>query len=167
MSLNKSNRLKTFDYSNQGYYFLTISTFSHIEIFGKIIENKVILNEAGKRVQTNILNIPKIFKNCELDYFVVMPNHIHLVLIVNSKPENDNSFDRTKMVVSKVIQQFKRKCTIDIKNISKFDGKIWQKSYYDRIIRNDKELYKIRKYIELNPLKWELEKGDPENLDGL
>ncbi len=167
MFLNKSNRLKTFDYSNQGYYFLTISTFSHIEIFGKIIENKVILNEAGKRVQTNILNIPKIFKNCELDYFVVMPNHIHLVLIVNSKPENDNSFDRTKMVVSKVIQQFKRQCTIDIKNISKFDGKIWQKSYYDRIIRNDKELYKIRKYIELNPLKWELEKGDHENLDGL
>jgi hypothetical protein len=69
------------------------------------------------------------------------------------------------MTLSKVIQQFKRACTIDIKEITPQIDKLWQRSFYDRIIRNEKELYNIRKFIRENPLRWDIEKNIPQNLD--
>jgi len=113
-----------------------------------------------------------------------MPNHFHGIIIINSSTENvgdglpvpgkNNQFvgnakfafptDRTKMILSKVIQQFKIQVTIGIKTRFEFDEPVWQKSFYDHVIRNEKELYEIRKYIEQNPAKWEFEKNVPGNL---
>jgi putative transposase len=108
-----------------------------------------------------------------------MPNHIHGIIIINSLPDKNIMpvgetnfaspttspifYDRTKMELSKLLQQFKRAVTMKQKEIANESDFKWQRSFYDRIIRNEKELYHIRKYIEQNPLKWELEK-DIENL---
>ena len=104
-----------------------------------------------------------------------MPNHIHAIIIIGDakiasptlrnvqrNKENIVPTDRTKMVLSKIVQQFKRICTIEIRNNGLPDFK-WQRSFYDRIVRNEKELFNIRKYIEQNPLKWEIEQKYVEN----
>ena len=167
----KPNRLKVYDYSLPGYYFITICTNNMQKLFGIVKEGKMILNKNGILVYQNLIKIPKINKEIELDEYVVMPNHIHSIIINNGEVV-DAKFasttvdtDRSKMTLSKVIQQFKRACTIDIKGITPQIDKLWQRSFYDRIIRNEKELYNIRKYIRENPLRWDIEKNIPQNLD--
>lgn len=104
-------------------------------------------------------NLPK-FYPCELDEFIIMPDHIHGIIILDNKGGANNKS------LSTIIQRFK---TFTAKKINELlDGKNkfhWQKSFYDRIIRNERDLYLIRNYIHLNPMKWELEKDLPENLD--
>jgi len=171
----KPNRLKVYDYSNGGWYFLTICTNNKINHFGKLINGKVVLNEFGEIADKSWKMIDSLHKNIKLDEYVVMPNHIHGIIIINNTvgdatlPAGRQDFasptyDRTKMELCKIIQQFKRAVTVKIKSITNNSNFKWQRSFYDRIIRNDYELYNIRKYIRQNPLKWNLEKGI-ENLD--
>jgi REP element-mobilizing transposase RayT len=157
----KPNRLKEYDYSEPGYYFITICTKNKAEIFGKIYKSETRLNEYGRIVEKNLKNIEVIYENTELDYYVIMPDHLHFIIIIDSN--RDKTEDRKKMLLSKIIQQFKRQCTVEI-NKAGYAFEIWQRSYYDRIIRNEKEMYFIRKYIKENPLVYEIEKGFPENL---
>lgn len=165
------NRLRYFDYSNPAYYFLTINSYRHKRIFGYVIDEKMRLSKFGLIANTNLLKIPEIWTSIERDEFVVMPNHIHLILIVNEHvsdayyASDTDDYDRTKMTVSKIIQQYKSACTKEIKCIDKSINKVWQKSFYDRIVRNERELYFMRRYIRWNPIKWDLEKNVPENLD--
>ncbi len=86
-----------------------------------------------------------------------MPNHIHFIIILNNESEN-------KFIVTRIVVAFKSITTIELhkKGLNYFK---WQRSFYDRIIRNEKELYNIRQYIDQNPLRWELEKDKPENLE--
>jgi REP element-mobilizing transposase RayT len=157
----KPNRLKDFNYSASAGYFITVCTYNRQRLFCSIINNKIVLTEAGTIAEKYLLSIPIIFTTIELDEYIVMPDHIHFILF-NNKNEEEN--DRTKMLISKVVQQYKFVCTREIKKISGADIKIWQRSFYDRIIRNQSELENIRKYIWLNPMKWEIEKDNPENL---
>lgn len=163
----KPNRLKGYDYSNAGWYYVTICTHNHKSYFGKVTNGKMVLNSLGIIAKEYWEKIKSLHKNIELDYFVIMPNHIHGIIILNNAV-GDAKFasptDRTKMELSKIIQQFKRAVTIKNKAFIKYSNFKWQRSFYDRIIRNDYELYNIRKYIKQNPIKWELEK-DIENLD--
>ena len=185
----KRNRLKYFDYSQAGWYFVTLCTKDHKNHFGKIENEKMVFNNYGEIVDECWKNIETLHKIIELDYYVIMPNHIHGIIIINvggenlSPPTRDAKFssnrdakfasptnvmgkmtDRTKMELSKVIQQFKRAVTIRIRSMNRNSNFKWQRSFYDRIIRNEKELYNIRKYIQQNPLKWDLEKAI-DNLD--
>lgn len=145
----KKNRLQEYDYSQSGYYFVTLCTNNHKSFFGKIINGKIILNGYGDIIKSNWIEIQHIHKNIELDEFVIMPNHIHGIIIINNVGNAKFAFptDRTKMTLSKIIQQFKRACTIEIKHKLNYQLPLWQRSYYDRIIRNEKELYQIRKDI--------------------
>lgn len=165
MKERKLNRLNTYDYSLPGYYFITICTHNRIPVFGKIKDDKVVLNEIGEIVQSYWQKIPTIYKNVETDEFIIMPDHIHGIIIINvgdanyasQNNKNRNAkfafpTDRSKMLLSKIIQQFKRINTIEIKKLG-YKNFRWQKSYYDRIIRNEKELYNIRNYIKYNSLK--------------
>lgn len=158
--IRKPNRLKYYDYSSSGYYFLTICTKNMKYIFGKVTNGKMGLNINGKIVLDCLHRIPIIYSGVMIDEFVIMPNHIHLIMIVETDYRTD---DRSKMYVSKVIQQFKRTITMKVKKQSKVQNPIWQRYFYDRIIKNEIELYNIRKYIKENPIKWELEKS--ENID--
>jgi len=162
----KPNRLKEYDYSNVGWYYVTICTEKHITYFGRIKNGEMIPIELGKIADKCWKEIPKHFPETELDEYVIMPNHIHGIIIIN-KYVGDAKFafptDRTKMTLSKTIQQFKRAVTIEIKTKYPKSNFQWQRSFYDRIIRNEKELSYIRRYIQQNPLKWEFEK----NIDNL
>ena len=174
----KSLRLKNYDYSLPWWYFVTICTHKHNHIFGNVINGEMQINQFGTIVDNNWRAIPNHFNSTELDEYVIMPNHIHGIITINEfnvedanyassnkSIRNGPAYDRTKMLLSKVIQQFKRQCTVEIKTLSKNKNSVWHKSFYDRIIRNDRELFMIRRYIQNNPIKWELEKGEIENLD--
>ena len=179
MKERKPNRLSMYDYSNPAWYYVTICTHNYEFKFGNISNGEMILNSLGVITDECRKNIQHLHKHIELDYCVIMPNHIHGIIIINSLPDKNIMpvgetnfaspttspifYDRTKMELSKLLQQFKRTVTMKQKEIAKESDFKWQRSFYDRIIRNEKELYHIRKYIEQNPLKWELEK-DIENL---
>ena len=158
----KPNRLKEYDYSEPGYYFITICTKERIKIFGEITGTESRVNRFGRIVEKNIKNIERIYNFIEIDEYIIMPDHIHLILILDGN--KDKTDDRKKMVLSKVIQQFKRQCTIEFRAVG-FKKELWQRSFYDRIIRSEKELYYIKNYIRNNPLTFEIEKGFPENLE--
>jgi REP element-mobilizing transposase RayT len=167
MKRRKPNRLREYDYSNPAWYFVTICADKHANHFGDIRHEKIYLNDVGKIADKFWNEIPEHFPNAEIDEYIIMPNHIHGIIIINDV--GDAKFaspttDRTKMLLSKIVQQFKRAVTVEIKSKKLSEHFVWQRSFYDRIIRNERELFNIRKYIKQNPLKWEFEKGI-ENLE--
>lgn len=165
----KLNRLKGYDYSQDGYYFVTICTKNRIEIFGQVNNGEMILNGNGNIVYRHWLDLPNHFWNCQLDEFVVMPNHLHGIVIINNQVGTDlksvsTERDLKRYSLSNIIQGFK---IFSSRCINKQNRNIifrWQRSFYDHIIRNDISLYKIRQYIIENPLKWELDRNNPKNL---
>ena len=179
----KSIRLKGFDYSQGGYYFVTICTHNREHLFGEIADGVIKLNKYGKIVKEELLRTEEIRQNIKIDYFVIMPNHIHLILIIkeqylnyydvvgvhcneplqqnpynNNEPllQNTEKFGKsTKNSLSTIIKLLKSTITKQINDIRNSPGlPIWQRNYYEHIIRNEKELYEIRKYIDNNPLNW-------------
>lgn len=170
----ESDRYRGYDYSSPGKYFITIYTKNKIRYFGKIENRKMILSELGIIAEKFWREIPDHFPNIKLDEFIIMPNHIHGILIINRDSpvieapklgasienienignieniESRNPFWKSNSIGS-IINQFKRICTITIKTRG-FDF-AWQPRYYDHIIRTRIELYRIRKYIRENPEK--------------
>lgn len=145
----KANRLQNFDYSTNGAYFITICThehkciLSHITSVGADIIRPctVKLTKYGKIVKNGVKNITKIYPNCLVDYFVIMPNHVHLIITINNVGERMIS-------APTVIGQFKR-------YVSKQSGiSIWQTGFYDHIIRDEDDYITKAQYIENNPAKW-------------
>jgi len=174
----RSNRLENYNYSENWWYFITICTKDREKYFGKIIDWKMILNEYGKIVNSEINNIPIFRKNVILDEYIIMPNHIHMNLFLNNVNKKmflpnistwkwirneDNYFSKispSKNSLWNIIKLFKWHVSRNINAKWKEPYFAWQKNYYDRIIRNDEELHKIRKYIKNNPLKWQIEKDN-------
>ena len=152
----KQIRFRKYDYSSNGYYFMTICTQNRKCLFGNIINNKMVLNEFGKIINDVFLTIPKHFDNVELDEFVIMPNHIHgIVIIVGA--------GSSRPILGQIIGYFKYISTKNINDLSGSENptptikikKIFQRNYYEHIIRNEYELNRIRKYIQNNPMNWE------------
>lgn len=144
LPVRKRLRLKKFDYSKEEIYFITICIKNRIELLGKIIEtNRIELTKIGNISEQYIKKIEIKYKNVKIDEYIIMPNHIHLLLIVNK--QNDIS-------ISRIIKQYKM-C------VSKIIGySIWQKSFYEHIIRNEKEYWKIKEYIKDNIINWKKDK---------
>lgn len=156
----KKLRLKGFNYSQSGYYFITICIKNRREFFSHIINNELILTNYG-RVGDDVWNNLPEYYNVDIDYYVIMPDHFHGIIII------DNSFNSIKkhFSLSDIIGKFKSYSTRKIRELLNNKNEFeWQKSFYDRIIRNEQELYYTRKYIKENPLRWEIEKNNPENL---
>ncbi|MCB0728074.1 MAG: transposase [Ignavibacteriae bacterium] len=155
MNRRKRLRLENYDYSLSGMYFVTICIKDRKNLFGKIENDNMILNELGKIAKNNWLEIPDHFPDIFLDEYTVMPNHLHGIVGIDKR--NDNlipiSTDRTKMLLSKVIQQYKGAVTREFKKISPNTLK-WLRSFHDHIIRNERELNNIRSYIRNNPKNW-------------
>jgi len=172
----ESTRLKEWDYSNPWWYYVTINTKNHIHYFGKIVNEEIVLNEIGIHARKTWEEIPNHFQNIELDYFVIMPNHIHGIIIINKNSKDvacNVSTNKYSQISPKgnslsVIVRSYKSAVAKFAHENGLMSFSWQERFYDRIIRNEKELYNIRKYIEQNPLKWELEKDNHENIcDGM
>ncbi len=167
----KSIRLKNYDYSQNGYYFVTICTKNREEYFGQINDDEMILSQYGKIAKQSWLEIPEHFEDIRVDEHVIMPNHIHGIVIIDSGDEpvgNRHACslqeERQYQKLPVVIGSYKSSVTRELNQMhDKFHFK-WQKSYYDRIIRNDKSLDRIRHYIHYNALKWEY---DQENKNAI
>lgn len=159
----ESTRLKDWDYTNAAWYYVTINTKNHIEWFGEIIKGEMVLNKFGVIVNEEWLKTKEIRTDVDLDEYVVMPNHMHGIIILENNGENSSSTLQSNSLGS-IIGQIKSVCSKKIKNLGYHNFK-WQDRFHDRIIRNEKELYQIRGYIRLNPLKWHLEKENPDNFN--
>jgi REP element-mobilizing transposase RayT len=166
MHNRKSIRLKDFDYSLAWWYYVTICTKNHSIEFGTITNGSAVLNDKGKIVLENWEYLPNHFTNIELDEFIIMPNHLHGIIIINERKGliNQTPTDQhwimmknPSITLGKIIRFFKARSTRLIHK-SGNNSFLWQRNYYEHIIRNEKDLYNIRMYIMNNPVKWEIEK---------
>jgi len=148
-----TSRLKGHNYSSIGMYFITICVNTRKKILSEISINvetplagvsQIKLTETGKIVEEEWLGLSEYFNNIELDEYIIMPNHVHGIISIN-KENNEYSLGH-------IVNKFKRSCTMRIRKIHP-DFR-WQTRYYDRIIRNERELPEIRRYIRDNPAKW-------------
>ena len=154
-----SIRLKEWDYSIPWWYYITICTKDMRCWFGEVKNGEVNLNKYGKIAKKCFEEIPKHFKSVDIDYFVIMPNHVHGIIIINDAVEtrdrvslqNDEKFGKPlKNSLPVIINQYKGSVTRKIrKSGSPFFQ--WQPRFYDHIIRNEKDLHRIRTYIKNNP----------------
>jgi len=161
-----STRLKNWNYGSNGYYFITICTHNRKNYFGVIKNNEMILSDVGQLAQTHWDEIPKRFIYASVDAYIIMPNHIHGIIRINKSgdcckidvkdAESKNVGGITKnhnpMLqdnLSRIIRWYKGRVTFESRKInSKFK---WQSLFHDHIIRDDKALSNIQKYIENNP----------------
>lgn len=171
-----SIRLKGYDYSSNGAYFVTICTQNREMLFGSVdsmpvgvdpcvnpLDPCMQLNDVGKMVNDWWLRISDKFAAVELDIFQIMPNHIHGIILIN-KPGGQTH--RSAPTIGTIIQWFKTMTTNNyINNIKKcnwmpFDKRIWQRNYFEHIIRNEKDFDKISWYIENNPAMWDRDRNN-------
>ena len=159
----KPTRLKEYDYSSPGAYFITICVKDKKHILGKIVGGdahivpKNELTPIGEIVDQEILKIESAYTNIHIDKYVIMPNHIHMIIRI-SEPEGINPFPTMKKYdISNVIGKFKAGVTRSVGNAFMHSEKksIWQSSFHDHIIRNKQDYKMIWEYIDTNPIQWE------------
>jgi putative transposase len=169
----ETTRLQTWDYSSDGAYFITICTKNRKEYFGEIRNGVMGLNEMGCIANKFWVDMLNHFNDIELNEYVIMPNHIHGVIIIRNSAErihesslqNADIKRRRNMLIPKIIGRFKMQSAKQINIVNnKNGGAIWQENYYDHIIRNETELNRICEYIRNNPRKWEDDRNNGKNL---
>lgn len=169
----RSIRLKKYDYSSPGAYFITICTFKHHCLFGDVKDDNVILSRIGRIVEQYWQDITGHFEHIITDEYIIMPNHIHGIMIITSNQSRDTAyrvptaekFSNPRVgSIPTVIRSFKSAVTRWCHHQG-FKNFRWQSRYYEHIIRNENELNQIREYIKLNPLKWDLDRENPVNWD--
>ena len=160
LTRRKANRLQNYDYSSAGAYFITVCIDNHKCILWKNVGANCVrpkdlsLSFYGEIVNRNIEKLSTIYENVFVEKYTVMPNHIHMIIIISADENGRTQFAPT---ISRVIKQFKGKITKEI-------GKsIWQKGFYDHVIRDKNDYEKIWEYIDSNPRKWKEDKLFSEN----
>jgi len=164
-----SIRLRGYDYSESGLYFVTICTRNRECLFGDIVDGKMILNETGKIIETVWESLPD-HHPVVLDEFQIMPNHIHFILetlpsrrgIARNAPTFGNV---TAGSLPCIIRSFKSECTKLIR-VKSPNIHIFQRNYYEHIIRAENDLNKIREYVNINPLIWDRDHNNLESTTG-
>ena len=163
----RSIRLQEYDYSRAGVYFVTIGTHNRDCLLGDIVKGAIRLNDSGRIVVDEWNHTPALRTNILLDEFVVMPNHIHgIVMIAKSRrgvlqyaPTNSTPLQSPSQTIGAIVRGFKSAVTKQINELHNTPGsKFWQRNYWEHIIRNESELNRIRAYIQNNPAKWEMDR---------
>jgi putative transposase len=187
----RSIRLKGYDYSSAGAYYVTIVVQGRDCLFGEIIDGEMHLNEYGKIVQKWWNEIPNHFPHVKLGAFVIMPNHVHGIIFINAERRgevisprespNNNILDENmdginnqgretlplrKPTLGQIVAYFKYQSTKEMNRIEteKAITKFWQRNYYEHIIRDEKDLQIKTDYIEANPALWDEDDNNPRNL---
>jgi len=160
----RSIRLQGYNYAQAGLYFITLCTQNRAHLFGQIINGEMILNDAGKIAAKCWQDIPVHFPKTKLHEFVIMPDHIHgiveIIKIVgaqNLEPRLENKFQQIiPQSIGSIIRGFKIGVTkwFRYQNQGDQNMRVWQRNYYEHIIRNDAEYNRIANYILNNPAKW-------------
>ncbi len=170
----KSLRLPHFDYSQPGAYFITMCTRDRHCLFGCIADSIVQLNHLGTLVQATWRGMPPFYNGLLLDEFVVMPNHLHAILFFcASNAPLSSTNGRTQRSaptpsLPHLIRRFKSITTASFRHHSSASGSpprlhpVWQRGYYEHVIRNDRSLERIREYIANNPAQWALDRENPD-----
>jgi REP element-mobilizing transposase RayT len=175
----RSIRLKDYDYTTAGAYFITIVTHGRKILFGEVTDGVIRLNDAGRMIQSVWDELAEHYAGVQHDAFVVMPNHIHgVVSLVGAGPRARPSVkgqpqgvapteDTSAMSVPDVVHRFKTLTTkryIDgVKNSgwAAFTHRFWQRNYFEHVIRDEQSLQRIRQYILDNPARWEFDRENP------
>jgi REP element-mobilizing transposase RayT len=167
----RSIRLKGYDYSQAGAYFITLCTQNREHLFGEILSGEMQLNAFGRIAYQEWLKTPEIRSNLELDVFVIMPNHMHGILLLTSPPirkgvlhtpQPENNMARRVQpqlqspseTVGAIVRGYKSAVTRQINSI-RGNVPVWQRNYYEHIIRDERAYHHISEYILNNPFKWE------------
>jgi REP element-mobilizing transposase RayT len=162
----RSIRLKGFDYGTPGAYFVTICAHNRACVFGEVVDDVVRLNDPGNIVAASWADLPTHYPHVRLDAFVVMPNHVHGILLLTEGGGVGAGFKpaptRTnRHPLSEVVRGFKSFSARRVNGIRNTPGApVWQRNYYENIIRSQSSLDRIRRYIIGNPAEWSF---DPEN----
>jgi REP-associated tyrosine transposase len=165
----RSIRLSRYDYRRAGAYFITVCAKDRESIFGEIKEGDMELNALGRAVMDEWLRIATLRSGVELDAFVVMPNHIHGIVFLNDKegtarraPTKEYFGRPVSGSLPTIVRAFKSAATIRINKLRGTAGvPVWQRNYYEHVIRNQEELDRIRTYIEANPAMWHMDEENP------
>jgi len=163
-----SIRLKEYDYSQPGAYFVMMATFQRDGLFGQVANDEMQLNEFGTIAEDCWCVIPEHFSNVGLGAYVVMPNHVHGIIVIYDDcrgtiyraPTIEQFGKPIAGSLPTIIRTYKAAVTREIRYKSNVTI-IWQRNYYEHVIRNEKEWDRIHRYIESNPMNWEI---DEENL---
>jgi REP element-mobilizing transposase RayT len=183
----RSIRLQGYDYAQEGAYFVTICVQGRKCLFGQVTDDQMQLSNAGRMVQHTWERLPIRFPALELDSYVVMPNHLHAILVLADEPDRrgeprvrpsctavskgdhkDRPYGTPPGSVGRVVQAFKSLTTgeyvaaVKQGKYAPFRGRVWQRNYYEHIIRNEEEFNKLHKYISDNPLAWAVDRENPD-----
>ena len=156
----KPTRLRGYDYSTPGAYFVTICTYRRICILGNIVGQglapaEMNLSKYGEIVKEQLLDLENRYETIKIDKYVIMPNHIHIIMFVGGTVGTNTAGASPCPTISDVICSFKSLTTIACHKLCNSPLKIFQASFHDHIIRGEKDYEKIWEYIDTNVLKWE------------
>ena len=167
-----SKRLPRYDYSQPGAYFKTICAADRLCIFGEIVDGEIRLNKNGLIVAEQWAGLPSHYPNTVLDQFVIMPNHVHAIICLTIgspssvgagfQPAHASQPTKPEHGLPEIIRGFKTYSSIEINRLRGTLGKpVWQRNYYEHVVRTENDLDAIRKYIVENPLKWAEDQENP------
>lgn len=170
----QSARLSGYNYTQPGAYFITICTHEHHLIFGSIANDIMLLNPIGEIVRSCWLEITQHFAFTEISIYVIMPNHIHGIIVINNSageqeltPQDarHESFGQpVRRSLPTIIRSFKSAVTKRVNtSLSDRVSNLWQKGYYEHVIRSEKEWVRIGGYILGNPMKWTTDRENPDS----
>jgi REP element-mobilizing transposase RayT len=199
----RSIRLKDYDYSRCGAYFVTICTQERLCLFGDVVDDEMVLSDAGAMIERRWAELPEKYIGIQIDAFVVMPNHIHGIVLIDvessvgaaprgrpvsrpneieSRSEKESGLrdegqpqgvaptDDRRISLSDVVHRYKsfttNRYSKGVRELGwfSFPGRLWQRNFYEHVIRNDDELNRICEYIHENPRNWASDDENPANI---
>ena len=199
----RSIRLRDYDYSGCGAHFLTICTQERLCLFGDVVDGEMLLSDAGAMIDRTWSDLPKKYLGIQIDAFVIMPNHVHGIILIDIKssvgaaprgrplstsdkvenrlvaefePRNEGQpqgvapTDDRRISLSDIVHRFKsfttNRYSKGVRELGwvSFPGRLWQRNYYERVIRGNDEILKIREYIDRNPYNWDEDEENPNKI---
>jgi REP element-mobilizing transposase RayT len=173
----RSIRLKGYDYTQPGAYFVTFCAYQRQHLFGEVVDGNMVLNESGKIARDEWFKTAELRPYVKLydDEFVIMPNHGHGIIWIEddlvgarrrrAPTETTEKFGKpVKGSIPTIVRAYKSAVTYAVNKLENQLGAVlWQRNYYEHIIRNDRELHNIARYIQFNPLNWQLDRDNAQN----
>ena len=165
----RSTRLDGYDYAQPGAYFVTVCTRGRACLFGHVVNGEMHLNEAGEIARRCWEDIPAHFRAVELDAYVIMPNHVHGIIAVPRRgtacraPTTERFGKPTVGSIPTIVRSYKSSVTRYVNVTRHASGTpVWQRGYYEHVVRNDAELTAIRECIQANSAQWDDDENNPD-----